>query len=68
MKEELEEAQGWFRKAESDLATARRTATSEGPHDTACFHAHQAAEKYLNRRFFDPETSAPRRVLVLKAA
>ena len=47
MKEELEEAQGWFHKAESDLATARRTAASEGPYDTACFHAQQAAEKYL---------------------
>ena len=47
MKEELEEAQGWFHKAESDLVTARRTAASEGPYDTACFHAQQAAEKYL---------------------
>ena len=47
MKEELEEAQGCFHKAESDLATARRTAASEGPYDTACFHAQQAAEKYL---------------------
>ena len=68
MKEELEEAQGWFHKAESDLATARRTAASEGPYDTACFHAQQAAEKYLNRRFFDPGPSAPRRALVLQAA
>ena len=47
MKEELEEAQGWFHKAESDLATARRTAASEGSYDTTCFHAQQAAEKYL---------------------
>ena len=68
MKEELEEAQGGLRKAESDLATARRTATSEGPYDTACFHAQQAAEKCLNRRFFDPGPSAPRRALVLQAA
>ncbi|MDA2909492.1 HEPN domain-containing protein [Nitrospiraceae bacterium AH_259_D15_M11_P09] len=38
---------GWFLKADSDLADARRTIASEGPYDTACFHAQQAAEKYL---------------------
>lgn len=47
MKDRLEHARGWFRKADSDLATAKRTLASEGPYDTACFHAHQAAEKYL---------------------
>ena len=47
MRDELEDAQGWFRKAESDLSNARRTTASEGPYDTACFHAQQAAEKYL---------------------
>lgn len=36
---------GWFRKADSDLADARRTTASEGPYDTACFHAQQAVEK-----------------------
>ena len=46
-KDRLEHARGWFRKADSDLATAKRTLASEGPYDTACFHAHQAAEKYL---------------------
>ena len=40
-------AQGWFRKGESDLADARRTIDSDGPYDTACFHAQQAVEKYL---------------------
>jgi HEPN domain-containing protein len=38
---------GWFRKAESDLQTARTLVASGGPYDTACFHAQQAAEKYL---------------------
>ena len=38
---------GWFLKAESDLKTAQRTEQSEGPFDTACFHAQQAVEKYL---------------------
>lgn len=47
MRGKLEHARGWFRKAESDLADARRTVASEGPYDTACFHAQQAAEKYL---------------------
>lgn len=47
MKDRLALAQGWFRKADSDLADARRTTASEGPYDTACFHAQQAVEKYL---------------------
>lgn len=29
------------------ISDARRTLASEGPYDTACFHARQAAEKYL---------------------
>lgn len=40
-------AQGWFRKGDSDLADSRRTIESDGPYDTACFHAQQAVEKYL---------------------
>lgn len=39
--------QGFFRKGDSDLADARRTLVSDGPYDTACFHAQQAVEKYL---------------------
>lgn len=40
-------ARGWLRKGDSDLATARLVVTSAGPYNTACFHAQQAAEKYL---------------------
>ena len=40
-------ARGWLLKAQSDLATARRTLDSDGPYDTACYHAQQAAEKAL---------------------
>jgi len=40
-------ARGWFRKGDSDLSTARLVAAGAGPYDTACFHAQQAAEKYL---------------------
>jgi len=36
-----------MRKGDSDLADARRTVGSDGPYDTACFHAQQAVEKYL---------------------
>ncbi|MFV9507359.1 MAG: HEPN domain-containing protein [Oscillochloridaceae bacterium umkhey_bin13] len=38
---------GWLLKGDSDLATARLVINSNGPYDTACFHAQQAAEKYL---------------------
>jgi len=47
MPDELALARGWFLKAESDLKTAQRMAETDGPYDTACFHAQQAAEKYL---------------------
>lgn len=47
MRDKLDHARGWFRKAESDLSTGKRTLESDGPYDTACFYAQQAAEKYL---------------------
>ena len=47
MPDRFELARGWFLKAESDLITARHMVESDGPYDTACFHAQQAAEKYL---------------------
>jgi len=47
MKRKADLAKGWLLKGDSDLATAKRTAGSDGPYDTACFHAQQAAEKYL---------------------
>lgn len=47
MHDRLSHARGWFRKADSDLATAKKLLEGEGPYDTACFHAQQAAEKYL---------------------
>jgi len=47
MPDELALVRGWFLKAESDLKTARRMVESDGPYDTACFHAQQAVEKYL---------------------
>lgn len=46
MQDRTSHARGWFRKADSDLASARRLISDE-LFDTACFHAQQAAEKYL---------------------
>lgn len=39
----------WIRKAEGDLATARRElrARTAPNYDAACFHAQQCAEKYM---------------------
>ena len=41
--------QEWVDKAEGDLLTARRelAATESANYDAVCFHAQQAAEKYL---------------------
>ncbi|MBM3270740.1 MAG: HEPN domain-containing protein [Candidatus Sericytochromatia bacterium] len=47
MKNSEDLARGWLRKAQSDLQTAVLLGNSEGPYDTACFHAQQAAEKAL---------------------
>lgn len=47
MKNQRDLVTGWFRKADSDLTTAQLVLASEGPYDTACYHAQQAAEKYL---------------------
>ena len=47
MRDKLDHTRGWFRKADSDLRTAQRTLASDGPYDTACFHAQQVAERYL---------------------
>lgn len=38
---------GWIAKAESDLANAALCIANRTALDTACFHAQQAAEKYL---------------------
>lgn len=60
MRDKLDHARGWFRKGESDLLTARRALASEGPYDTACFHAQQVAEKYLKGLLAFLEQPIPR--------
>lgn len=37
----------WFKKADNDLGTAKLLLEEESFPASACFHAHQAAEKYL---------------------
>ena len=44
----MKEYEKWFKKAESDLLNITNNLSSEKiPVDTCCFHAQQAAEKYL---------------------
>lgn len=40
-------AADWFLRAEDDLKTIEALLKEGGPANTACFHAQQAAEKYL---------------------
>ena len=47
MKDRATLARGWLRKGDSDLFNARHMLDTVGPYDTVCFHAQQAAEKYL---------------------
>jgi HEPN domain-containing protein len=42
-----EAAEGWLRKAESDLANAELCLNNNTSLDAACFHCQQAAEKAL---------------------
>lgn len=60
MRDNLDLARGWMRKAESDLATCRLALDSNGPYDTACFHAQQAVEKYLKGFLASVGQPAPR--------
>jgi HEPN domain-containing protein len=48
----------WTRKAEADLATARRElrARTMPNYDAACFHAQQCAEKYLKALLQEMDT------------
>ena len=47
MKNHEDLARGWWRKGDSDLENARMCVDTGRALDTACFHAQQAAEKYL---------------------
>jgi HEPN domain-containing protein len=47
MKNHEDLAKGWWRKGDSDLTSAQLCLAAGRAMDTACFHAQQAAEKYL---------------------
>ena len=47
MKSQADLVKSWLRKAGSDLANARLCLAAKEALDTVCFHAQQAAEKYL---------------------
>ncbi len=52
MKGKADLVEGWLRKAASDLRAIRASAAA-GSLDVACFHAQQAAEKYLKAYLVD---------------
>jgi hypothetical protein len=60
MATQIDLARGWMRKGESDRLTADLIAQSPGPYDTACFHAQQAVEKYLEAVLALAGVSIPR--------
>jgi HEPN domain-containing protein len=57
----MKEHERWFRKAESDLLTITNNLSSDNvPADTCCFHAQQAAEKYLKAYLISRNISFPK--------
>ena len=59
MKTKADLVKGWLRKAESDLTNAGLCIEQEQALDTACFHAQQAAEKYLKAYLTTNEIDFP---------
>jgi HEPN domain-containing protein len=58
MKDKPDLVRAWLKKAASDLVAMRATARA-GSLDTACFHAQQAAEKYLKAYLLDRDQMIP---------
>lgn len=59
MKTRLDLVKGWIRKAESDLTNASLCIKHGEALDTVCFHAQQAAEKYLKAYLICNEMDFP---------
>jgi HEPN domain-containing protein len=59
MKNKGDLVRGWFRKGDSDLANVRGCMLLDQCLDTACFHAQQAAEKYLKAYLTSRDVSFP---------
>jgi HEPN domain-containing protein len=60
MKDRFDLTRGFLLIADSDLSTGKLLISAAGPYDTACFHAQQAAEKYLKSLFTFFEKPIPR--------
>ena len=58
MKEKADLVRGWLRRARSDLV-AMEALLNAGAFDAACFHAQQAAEKYLKAFLIHHDTQFP---------
>jgi HEPN domain-containing protein len=59
MKTKVDLVKGWLRKAESDLLNARICMEAGQALDTECFHAQQAAEKYIKAYLTEYEIDSP---------
>lgn len=59
MKTKADAVKGWLRKADSDLANVKACLQMNQALDTACFHAQQAAEKYLKAYLMAMEIEFP---------
>jgi HEPN domain-containing protein len=57
----MKEYEKWFRKAENDLLTiTNNLGSKEVPVDSCCFHAQQAAEKYLKAYLISRNSPFPK--------
>lgn len=57
----MKEFEKWFRKAENDLPVIKNNmASAETPIDACCFHAQQAAEKYLKAYLISKKINFPK--------
>jgi HEPN domain-containing protein len=57
----MKDYEKWFQKAENDLLNIKNNLSAENiPADTCCFHAQQAAEKYLKAYLISRNISFPK--------
>lgn len=59
MKSKVDLVKGWLLKAESDLSNVRLCLANNQSLDTACFHAQQAAEKFIKAYLAEQEIEFP---------
>ncbi|HEY2726586.1 MAG TPA: HEPN domain-containing protein, partial [Parafilimonas sp.] len=57
----MKEFEKWFKKAENDLLVIKNNLSAdEIPFDACCFHAQQAAEKYLKAYLVSKQIHFPK--------